>query len=200
MVDYKSIPLEIVDLKAGQDGWSFSAYASTFNDRDHGGDVVMPGAFNRTLKSRSFRPLLWQHDMREPIGIEKSLVADKKGLLGTWEIIDTQRGQDAYKLLKRGAIRAMSIGYLPEAFEFADEGQTRVLKDIELIENSVVSVPMNDNAKVQSVKSLCTRCMGLLGSISVIDGIKSLEDFERLSHADKLALYYELVDEGVIRL
>ena len=164
MVDYKAIPLEIVDLKAGQDGWSFSAYSSTFNDRDHGGDVILPGAFDRTLKSRKFRPLLWQHDMREPIGIEKSLVPDKKGLLGAWEIIDTQRGQDAYKLLKRGAIRSMSIGYVPEAFEFDDEGQTRVLKDIELLENSVVSIPMNDHATVQSVKHLCAGCAETLDS------------------------------------
>ncbi len=159
MVDYKAIPLEVLELKADSDGWSFSAYASTFNTRDHGGDVILPGAFDRTLKSRSFRPLLWQHDMREPIGIEKSLVADRKGLLGTWEIIDTQRGADAYKLLKRGAIRSMSIGYIPGAFEFKDEGETRVLKDIDLLENSVVSIPMNDGAQVQSVKArFCSQC------------------------------------------
>lgn len=158
MVDYKAIPLEVVELKAGTDGWSFSAYASTFNTRDLGGDIVQPGAFDATLKSSNFRPLLWQHDMREPIGIEQSLKADSKGLLGTWELVDTQRGADAYKLLKRGAIRSMSIGYIPQAFEFADEGDTRVLKEIDLLENSVVSIPMNPNARVQSVKHLCAGC------------------------------------------
>jgi HK97 family phage prohead protease len=153
VVDYKAIPLEVVELKAGQDGWSFSAYASVFNKRDLGGDIIQPGAFDATLKSSNFRPLLWQHDMREPIGIEKSLKADQKGLLGSWEIIDTQRGQDAYKLLKRGAVRSMSIGYIPDAFEFDDEGQTRILKSIELLENSVVSIPMQPAAQVQSVKN-----------------------------------------------
>lgn len=154
VVDYKAIPLEVVELKAGTDGWSFTAYASTFNTTDLGGDVILPGAFDKTLKSSNFRPLLWQHDMREPIGIETSLKPDQKGLLGSWELVDTQRGQDAYKLLKRGAVRSMSIGYMPEVFEFKDEGQTRVLKGVELLENSVVSIPMNTNARVQSVKQL----------------------------------------------
>lgn len=163
MVDYKAIPLEVVELKAGSDGWAFSAYASTFNDRDLGGDVILPGAFDKTLKTNAFRPLLWQHDLREPIGIETSLKTDRKGLLGTWDLIDTQRGQDAYKLLKRGAVRSMSIGYIPEGFEFQDEGQTRVLKEIALIENSVVSVPMNPDARVQSVKHLCAGCEVELG-------------------------------------
>jgi HK97 family phage prohead protease len=154
VVDYKAIPLEVVELKAGSDGWSFSAYASVFNKRDLGGDIIQPSAFDATLKSSNFRPLLWQHDMREPIGIEQSLKPDTKGLLGSWELIDTQRGQDAYKLLKRGAVRSMSIGYIPDAFEFEDEGQTRVLKSIELLENSVVSIPMQPAARVQSVKAL----------------------------------------------
>jgi HK97 family phage prohead protease len=158
-MDYKATPLEVIELKAGQDGWSFSAYASTYGNRDHGGDVIAPGAFDNSLKSGRFRPLLWQHDMREPIGIEKSLKSDSHGLLGSWELVDTQRGEDAYKLLKRGALRSMSIGYIPEAFKFDDAGETRVLEEVMLLENSLVSVPMNDGARVQSVKSkFCPEC------------------------------------------
>jgi HK97 family phage prohead protease len=151
---YLPIPLEDFELKAGEDGWSFTAYASTFGNRDHGGDVIDRHAFDDTLIARSSRPLLWQHDMKEPIGIEKSLKVDRKGLLGTWEIIDTQRGTDAYKLLKRGAVRAMSIGYIPQSWEWQEEGETRVLKSIDLLENSVVSIPMNELAQVTAVKQL----------------------------------------------
>jgi hypothetical protein len=152
-VDYTAVPLEIVELKAGTDGWQFSAYASTFGNTDHVGDVILAGAFDRTLTTREHRPLLWQHDMREPIGIEKSLKSDSHGLLGTWELIDTQRGSDAYKLLKRGAVRSMSIGYIPEVVEFRENSDARHIKQIELLENSLVSIPANDQALVQSVKT-----------------------------------------------
>lgn len=152
-MDYTAVPLEIVELKAGTDGWQFSAYASTFGNTDHVGDVILAGAFDRTLTTRDHRPLLWQHDMREPIGIEKALKADHHGLLGTWELIDTQRGSDAYKLLKRGAVRSMSIGYIPEVVEFRENSDARHIKQIELLENSLVSIPANDQALVQSVKT-----------------------------------------------
>lgn len=152
-MDYTAIPLEVVELKAGKDGWTFSAYASTFGNLDHTGDVILAGAFDQTLTARTFRPLLWQHDMREPIGIEKSLKPDGKGLLGNWELIDTQRGTDAYKLLKRGAIRSMSIGYIPEIVEY-DSAGVRIIKQIDLLENSVVSIPANEQATVTSVKAI----------------------------------------------
>ena len=149
---YLAVPLEDYDLKAGEDGWQFTAYASTFGNRDHGGDIIDAKAFDLTLRARTWRPLLWQHDMREPIGIEKSLKSDKRGLLGTWELIDTQRGSDAYKLLKRGAVRSMSIGYIPQDWEWQKEDESRLLKSVDLLENSVVSIPMNEQAQVTSVK------------------------------------------------
>jgi HK97 family phage prohead protease len=158
-VEYKTIALADYELKAGSDGWSFTAYASTFGNRDHGGDIIQKGAFQKTLKDPNRdRPLLWQHMMSEPIGSEISLREDSKGLLGQWELVDTQRGADAYKLLKKGVVRSMSIGYMPTAFEFDDGGETRILNEIDLLENSVVSIPMNDQARIQTVKHICTTC------------------------------------------
>jgi len=156
---YKSTSLELVDIKAGSEGMLFTAYASTFGNEDHGGDVIEKGAFAKTLKDPNRdRPLLWQHDPRVPIGIEQSLKEDGRGLIGTWELVDTQQGSDAYKLLKKGAIRSMSIGYIPKTWELQEEATVRVLKEIDLLENSVVSIPMNDQARVQSVKHLCEAC------------------------------------------
>jgi hypothetical protein len=56
--------------------------------------------------------------------------------------------------LKAGAVRSMSIGYMPTKWEFQQDNDdvTRVLKEIDLLENSVVSIPMNEQAQVQSVK------------------------------------------------
>jgi len=151
-VDTQAVPLEVVELKAGKDGWQFSAYASTWNNVDHVGDVVVKGAFSDTLKTRQRRPLLWQHDQHEPIGIEESMREDDHGLLGTWKIIDTTRGADAYKLLKAGAIDRMSIGYMVTDAEYDDLGIRR-LKTIDLLETSVVTLPANEEARVVSVKT-----------------------------------------------
>ena len=152
-LQHKTVPFELRELKATGDTWQFSGYASTFGGQpDSYGDVVVKGAFDQTLKDRAKRPLLWQHDMREPIGVEQSLTPDSKGLLGTWRISKTARGQDAYELLKDGAIDSLSIGYFTEDSEFADDG-TRLLKAVDLLEVSLVSIPANDRALVTSVKA-----------------------------------------------
>jgi HK97 family phage prohead protease len=149
---YKTVPFELTELKASDGGWQFSGYASTFGTVDQGGDVVMRGAFDTSLTARKKRPLLWQHDLREPIGVEVTLKPDDKGLFGTWKVVDTARGTDAHKLLKSGAIDSMSIGYVPTEVEFDDVG-TRLLKSVDLLECSVVSLPMNEQALVTHVKA-----------------------------------------------
>ena len=156
----KAIPLEIVDLKEAPSGErTFTAYASTFGNTDHGGDVIEKGAFAKSLKARSFRPLLWQHQQFSPIGIEKSLREDNKGLLGTWQLLMGGPADYAYECLKAGAVRAMSIGYMPDQFTYDDGGDVRILKAVDLLENSVVSLPMNEQAQVTGVKSrFCPDC------------------------------------------
>jgi HK97 family phage prohead protease len=148
---YKTIPFKIEELKADGSNWEFSGHASVFGNVDHGGDVVMPGAFAGTLARRSRRPLLWQHNPDEPIGVEVELREDEVGLFGKWRLVDTARGTDCHKLLKAGAIDAMSIGYFPE--EVAFDGDIRKIVRLELLENSVVTLGMNELARVETVKS-----------------------------------------------
>ena len=150
-LSYKSVGFEVQELKARDDGWSFSGYASTFLNIDEGGDVVMPGAFKASLGRR--RPkLLWQHDIAEPLGRVMGLREDERGLFGEFKISKTSRGHDAYQLLKDGAIDSMSIGYIPEDQEYADGG-VRQLKAVDLLEISVVSIPMNEEALITAVKA-----------------------------------------------
>ena len=153
-MDYKSVGFELEELKSrGDDGWSFSGYASTFGNIDEGGDVVLRGAFSDSLARRVPR-LLWQHDMHEPIGKVVQLKEDDRGLHGDFLISRTSRGHDAYVLLKDGAIDSMSIGYIPDEQEFDDEHNVRKLKSVDLLEISLVSIPMNGEARVTAVKAL----------------------------------------------
>ena len=60
-----------------EDG-TVEGYASLFGEIDAARDMVMPGAFARTLKSRGIRriPMLFQHDPAEPIGVWLELYED----------------------------------------------------------------------------------------------------------------------------
>lgn len=150
---YKSVGFQLEDLKArGDDGWSFTGYASTFGNVDDGGDVVLRGAFANSLAHRVPR-LLWQHDMSEPIGKVVGLAEDDRGLHGEFKLSRTARGHDAYQLLRDGAIDSMSIGYIPEDQEFDEAHAVRKLKSVDLLEISLVSIPMNEEARITAVKA-----------------------------------------------
>jgi Escherichia/Staphylococcus phage prohead protease len=153
VLTYKSVGFQLEDLKSrGDDGWSFSGYASTFGNVDEGGDVVLRGAFRNSLARRVPR-LLWQHDMHEPIGKVLGLTEDDRGLHGEFKLSRTTRGHDAYQLLKDGAIDSMSIGYIPDDQEFDDAHGVRKLKSVDLLEISLVSIPMNEEARITAVKA-----------------------------------------------
>jgi HK97 family phage prohead protease len=183
-VDTKNFAFELVEAKAATDGWQFSGYVSTY-DLDDGGDIVEPGAFDRTLKERAFRPLLWGHDQRlPPIGMEKSLSIDEKGLLGTWDLLDTSLGTDVYRALKAGAIRSMSIGYQAMDYIMGDDG-IRHLTDVELLESSLVNVPMNAAAVVTSVKAAVPE---FKTDIPFADLLKQLDQWFTMSADEAKAL------------
>ena len=150
---YKSVGFHLEDLKArGDDGWSFTGYASTFGNIDEGGDVVHRGAFVKSLARRVPR-LLWQHDMSEPIGKVLHLDEDEYGLRGEFKLSRTTRGHDAYQLLRDGALDSMSIGYIPDEQEFDEKSGIRQLKSVDLLEISLVSIPMNPEAMITAVKA-----------------------------------------------
>jgi hypothetical protein len=77
---------------------------------------------------------------------------DSKGLFARAKISQTSLGSDVHTLLKDGAVDSFSIGYVPESFEFDEGGNVRRLKQVDLLEWSVVAIPMNDMAEVTAVK------------------------------------------------
>lgn len=150
-------PLQIQEIKASDGGgWEVAGYASTFGNVDHGGDVVMRAAFDQTLadwkSGKGKIRFLFGHDTWQVLGVPKELRADDKGLFGTFKISKTQLGEDVHTLLKDAALDSFSIGYVPTEVEFDDVG-TRLLKQIDLLEVSVVAIPMNDLATVTRVKA-----------------------------------------------
>jgi HK97 family phage prohead protease len=152
---------ERLDLEvrfAPGDQGTFTGRASVFGDPpDRYGDVIAPGAFQRSLeehKAAGTSPLmLWSHDLSEPIGVWTSVRETRSALEVEGRLVlETQRGAEAYALMKAGAINGLSIGFISRKSE-ARKGGGRVLKDLDLVEVSLVSVPAASRARILSVKS-----------------------------------------------
>lgn len=148
-----------LDIKSVTDEGTFSGYGSVFDVEDFGGDIVAPGAFKESLEAYRAKgrmpALLWQHDHRQPIGVWESITEDAHGLKmdGRLLVKDVTRAREAHALMKAGAISGLSIGYIPKRWEDDDTGR-RTLKEVDLWETSIVTFPMNDDARVEAVKAI----------------------------------------------
>jgi hypothetical protein len=147
--DYKEIDTE-------EDG-SFEGYASVFNNKDLGNDVIKPGAFSKSVYDKKPKQikLLYQHKTDEPIGVIDKLEEDKRGLKIKGRLaMGTQKGKEVYELMKMGALDSMSIGYKlsPEDYKYSDKLKKRTITNLDLMEVSMVTFPMNPKAKVTKVK------------------------------------------------
>ncbi len=148
------------DFKMSEEGLgSFSGYASTWNTRDHAGEIVIRGAFHNSLdrfKAEGFIAL--QHEYSNlPVATVKDAREDERGLFIEGEFHSTDEAQDARaymrERLERGKSVGLSIGYniLPADMERTRAGV--LLKEIDLWEVSIVTKPCNPEALASAVKS-----------------------------------------------
>jgi len=148
-------PQRIAEVKAADDGWEVAGYASTW-DRDLGNDRVHPGAFRQTLDAVAAGAkvrFLYAHDASQVLGRPLELREDERGLFGRFRISQTRLGQDVHQLLVDGALDSFSIGFIPRDFDHDEKAGVRNLKQVELLEVSVVSLPMQPRATVTAVKA-----------------------------------------------
>jgi len=129
----------------------FAGYAAIFGRPDRGGDVVRAGAFARCLERSAAVPLLWQHAPGRPIGRVEYLKEDRRGLRVIGSLSEGTAGREAAALLKEGAVRGLSFGY--RVREAQGEGP-RELTDLELVEISLVTFPMQPKARVHAVEAV----------------------------------------------
>jgi len=131
-----------------------AGYASVFGVPDSSGDVVVRGAFARTIAAGRV-PLLWQHAVDTPIGVVEKLGEDARGLRVIAAIVaDTEQGHDAVELLRAGAISGLSFGYRVRASRPDRARGIRELTDLDLLEVSIVTFPMQPLARVIAIDPL----------------------------------------------
>ena len=141
-----------IEVKDLSEAGSFEGKLSVYGNVDEGSDCVEAGAFTKTIRENGNEiPLLWQHKSDEPIG--KLALTDGtdalrvKGQL----LMDLPEAQKAYKLIKAGIVKGLSIGF--KTIKDSIEDGVRHLKEVRLFEGSIVTFPMNQMALITSVKS-----------------------------------------------
>lgn len=184
------ITTKSIDFNADalSDKGTFSGYGSVFGNIDSYDDIVAPGAFAKSLqvlasKGRSV-PILWQHDTENPIGVWSGLKEDAVGLLGdgTLWLDDTPAAKLAYKGMQARAITGLSIGFVTRSADYDQKTGIRTLKELDLLEISVVTNPANDDARITNFKS------------RLLEGALTERDFENIlrdagfSRADAVAI------------
>jgi HK97 family phage prohead protease len=118
-------------------------YASTI-DIDRQGDVVPKSVWEAGIQNYLKNPIiLSQHDYDDPIGRMVDYRIDEKGLWVKARI--SSAAEECYGLIKDKVLTAFSIGFKVLDAEYNSAAEVFLIKELELVEISVVSVPCNQN-------------------------------------------------------
>ena len=132
----------------GRGALRFAGYAALFDVADGARDTIRRGAFARTLAERKEPlPLLWQHRAGQRIGTVELAREDGRGLRVIARIENT--ASRAARMLAARAVSGLSFGYRARGYRRGPNG--RVLEDVELIEVSLVTHPLQHRARVHFV-------------------------------------------------
>jgi uncharacterized protein len=122
-------------------------YAALFGVADQMADVVRAGAFARSIARRGLPlPMLVEHEPRLTAGRWTEAREDGRGLFLVGEISDDQPGAArARRMIIRG-VDGLSIGFVPVVARKSGKG--RVLEEVDLLEVSIVTHPMQPLARL----------------------------------------------------
>lgn len=154
----KTFFLDSAITKMNEDGdvLKISGYASTV-DKDRVGDIILPDAWTRSggLDNFTKNPIiLFNHNYNAPIGRATSIEVDERGLKLEAEI---SKNSPQYGLIKDGVLSTFSVGFMVRDADYNQTTDGFIIKDAELLETSVVTVPCNQDAVFSLSKSFENR-------------------------------------------
>ena len=143
-----------------QSGRKLCGYAARFNEPTQLGEfveVIMPGAFTRTLSSDSSQAIraIYEHDGKQLLGRVGSgtlrLFEDEQGLAFELDLPNTTLGRDLQELVTRGDVAGCSFGFISQAEDWSEqEGMPlRSLTDLDLFEITITATPAYNTTQVQ---------------------------------------------------
>jgi HK97 family phage major capsid protein/HK97 family phage prohead protease len=136
---------------------------------DRVGDIVEPLG----VKFRNPMPLLHQHRSDQPVGTVRFDKATKDGI--TFEArlpkieVDgplKDRVDTAWEEIKAGLVRGVSIGFRSLEESFMDDGGIRFIES-EVLELSLVTIPANADAVIQTIKTFDAQALAASGNEGV---------------------------------
>ena len=130
-----------------------TGYASV-NSVDRAGDVVLSSAWAQGMENYLKNPIiLAYHDHDDPVGRMVEHKVDAKGL---WIKARISAAAEVFNLVKDGVLTAFSVSFKVKDAEYNPATELFVVKELELIEISVVSVPCNQDTLFSLSKSFET--------------------------------------------
>lgn len=132
------------------DTGAISGIAWPFGTPDRMGDVIEKGAF-ASLKLPM--PMLFGHDQNDPVGVWDAAEERSDGLhlKGRLLVDDLPRAREVRALVQAGAVRGISIGFFARK-ALPRGGRGRTIKEVDLLEASLVAVPAHPGARVTTAK------------------------------------------------
>ena len=151
-IERRFIPLEELEIRAGDDGAAIKGYAAVFEKLSGKmwgfREKIQSGAFASSLNSKRNIKALWNHNPDYPLGSTKNstlmLEEDEKGLRFELVLPETNWGKDALESIKRGDTDGVSFGFRTkkDAWDETDpKNIVRTLVDVDLIEISPTPFP-----------------------------------------------------------
>lgn len=140
-----SFGFEAKAKKSGESGGRKIRGLANANTLDRSKEIVDPKAFKSSLDTYMSNPIVfYNHDWNDAIGKVVSSKISKKGLEVEIEIGKGYPAADnAWAQIEQGILKAFSIGFRPLRVEYDEDNDILTIKDMELFEVSVVTIPMN---------------------------------------------------------
>ena len=148
-INFKKV--DVQETKNADGSLRIVAIAST-DSVDRGNDIVIPTGIKTTNIKNNIIPMLLQHNHDQIIGgWDKWYIKDNKFIVeGTFLAPQTDWQKDAFEKVKSKVLNGISIGFIIEKVSFNQD--VRILDEIELLEVSIVTIPMNQDAFITSVE------------------------------------------------
>lgn len=156
----------LLEVKAYDDDLREITGLATTPEPDRMGDIVEPlGA-----KFAPELPLLWQHRHDSPVGTVKFGKPTAKGIPFRAQVAKIEEPgalKDlldlAWQAVKNRLVRGVSIGFRALEYSFMESGGIR-FTEVEIYELSLVTIPANASATIQTIKAMDTAGRGTKGT------------------------------------
>ena len=128
---------------------------SVFGNVDSDGDVMVKGAFSKTIQENKHRiKYLYQHRLDKPVGKMEELKETSEGLEFVAKLaLKTTLGKDVFEMIKAGVLTENSVGFMTVKQDYDKVQKFNEIKEVKLYEISAVTVAANPLAFIEEVKS-----------------------------------------------